>query len=83
MNGFTLPDAVGAAGALTVCAAYLLVSRRAVDPEEARYHLMNLAGAGMLLFSLWSRPNPGAILIEVIWAAIALAALLRIMTRRR
>ncbi len=43
---------------------------------------MNLGGAALLLYSLWFRPNPGAVLIEVIWAAIALLALARLLRRR-
>ena len=83
MAGFTFADAVGTFGALILCAAYFLVSRQSLDPAGARYQLMNLAGAALLLFSLWFRPNPGAILIEVIWAAIALTALVRLLLRRR
>ena len=82
MDGFTFADAVGTVGALTVCTAYWMVSRGTVDAEGPRYHLLNLGGAAMLLFSLWFRPNPGAILIEALWAAIALMALARIWTRR-
>ena len=82
MAGFSLPDIIGLVGALILCTAYFLVSRRAVDPEGLRYQLMNLGGAGLLLVSLWFRPNPGAILIEVIWAAIALLALARLLRRR-
>lgn len=59
-----------------------LVSRRRVDPEGAGYNLMNLVGAALLLVSLWFRPNPGAILIEAVWAVIALMALLRLFGRR-
>ena len=82
MDGLTIPDAVGMGGALMLCAAYFLVSRRSLDPEGAPYQLINLAGAALLLFSLWFRPNPGAILIEVIWSAIALMALARLALRR-
>ena len=82
VSDVTLPDIVGLVGALLVCAAYFLVSHRAVDPEGLRYHLLNLVGAALLLVSLWFRPNPGAILIEAIWATIALAALLRLLYRR-
>ncbi len=82
MGSFTLADLVGTVGALMVCAAYFMVSRRMVDPEGAAYHLVNLCGALMLLFSLWFRPNPGAILIEATWAVIALAALLRLIYGR-
>jgi hypothetical protein len=79
---FSVPDAIGSVGALLLCAAYFLVSRRRVDPEGLRYHLMNLVGSALLLLSLWFRPNPGAILIEVIWAAIALSSLLHLMSGR-
>lgn len=82
MDAFTLADLVGAVGALIVCAAYFMVSRGMVDPQGAAYHAVNLCGASMLLVSLWFRPNPGAIMIEAIWAAIALAALLRLLGRR-
>ncbi len=79
---FSVPDAIGSVGALMLCAAYFLVSRRQVDPEGLPYQLLNLFGSALLLVSLWFRPNPGAILIEVIWAAIALTALVRILRRR-
>jgi hypothetical protein len=79
----SLPDVAGLAGALLVCAAYFLVSRRALDPEGLHFQLMNLAGAALLLVSLWFRPNLGAILIEIIWAAIALLALVRLVRQRR
>lgn len=81
-RGFDPWDAPGMVGALVLCAAYFMVSRRAVDPEGLTYQLMNLVGSALLLVSLWFRPNPGAILIEVIWAAIALMALARILRRR-
>ncbi len=82
LGSITFPDAIGLVGALLVCAAYFMVSRRTVDPESAGYQLMNLAGAALLLVSLWFRPNPGAILIEVIWAGIALMALVRVLRGR-
>ncbi len=77
-----MADLVGTIGALMVCAAYFMVSRGMVDPEGAAYHLVNLCGALMLLVSLWFRPNPGAILIETIWALIALLALVSLLYRR-
>jgi hypothetical protein len=79
---FSVADAIGSVGALMLCVAYFRVSRRQVDPDGLNYHLMNLAGSALLLVSLWFRPNPGAILIEAVWAAIALTALLRLCARR-
>ena len=80
---FSFADAIGIVGSLTVCSAYFLVSRGRLDPERLPYHLTNLAGAALLLVSLYFRPNPGAILIEAIWVAIALTAIFGIVFRRR
>ncbi|HUF86282.1 MAG TPA: hypothetical protein VMM59_02780 [Thermohalobaculum sp.] len=79
---YGLLDLVGIIGALTICAAYLLVSIRRVDPEGVRYQGANALGSTLLLISLAFRPNPGAILIEAIWLAIAVFALTRIWLRR-
>lgn len=81
-QAFDLIDLVGVFGALMICAAYLLVSIRRLDPEGVRYQGANALGSVLLLVSLWFRPNPGAILIETIWLAIALFALGRIWLRR-
>ena len=75
--GFT--DAIGLIGALMLCGAYFGVSRGWFDPRRLPYHLVNLGGSSLLLVSLYFKPNPGAILIEVLWAAIALTAILGIL----
>ena len=36
------------------------------------YHRLNLLGAVLILYSLYYRPNPGAIVIEVIWVYVAI-----------
>ena len=81
-QAFDLIDLVGVFGALMICAAYLLVSLRWIGPEGVRYQGANALGAAMLLVSLYFRPNPGAIVIEAVWLAIALFALGRIWLRR-
>lgn len=81
-SGFTLMDGVGVVGSLTICSAYAAVSFRRMDADGLVYQLMNAAGAVLLLASLYFRPNPGAILIEVIWLAIASVAILRLLLRR-
>ncbi len=78
----TLIDVVGVIGALTICAAYLAVSVGRVEAEGYAYQGANALGSALLLVSLWFRPNPGAIVIEVLWLAIALFALGRIWLRR-
>ncbi len=79
---FTFFDFVGIIGSLTICAAYLAVSLKRVDPEGFPYHIANGAGSILLLISLYFRPNPGAILIEALWLAIASFGILRAVSRR-
>ena len=79
----TVIDWLGVLGSFLIAGAYLAVSRGWVDAERPAFNLMNLAGAGLILWSLWYRPNAGAILIEVLWIMIGLAALLRWLLRRR
>ncbi|KNG94203.1 CBU_0592 family membrane protein [Pseudaestuariivita atlantica] len=73
---FTVADWIGVAGSFTIAGAYLAVTRGWVDAARPTFHLINLSGAVMILFSLYFRPNPGAILIEVLWVAIASIGLL-------
>ena len=82
-HALTLADLAGIAGSLLICGAYLAVSLGRVDAEGFRYQGANARGSGLLLVSLWFRPNPGAIVIEVLWLAIALFAIGRIWLHRR
>ena len=75
LSDFTFVDGVGVLGSLVIAGAYLAVSRGWVDARRPGFHLLNLAGALMILASLWYRPNAGAILIEVLWIVIALGTL--------
>lgn len=78
----TLVDWLGVLGSFLIAGAYLAVSRGWVAPERPAFNLMNLAGAGLILLSLYYRPNAGAIMIEVMWILIALVALGRWALRR-
>ena len=83
INDMTLIDWLGVLGSLFIAGAYLAVSRSWVDPERPAFHVLNLIGAGLILWSLWFRPNAGAILIEVLWVLIAFSALIRWVMRER
>lgn len=63
--------------------AYFGVSTGRMDGERPPFQWLNLAGAGFILFSLWFRPNAGAIVIEVLWVGIAIWSLVRYYTRQR
>jgi len=79
---FTFLDFVGIVGSLMICAAYLMVSLGRVNPEGFAFHIVNASGSILLLVSLYFRPNPGAILIEVLWLAIAGFGIARAILRR-
>ena len=71
-------DGVGVLGSLLLCIAYASVSSQWLASNSIRFQIMNLVGALLLLASLWTRPNYGAILIEIVWAMIATVSLFRI-----
>ena len=77
LSEMTMIDWLGILGSFLIAGAYLAVSRGWVDAERPAFNLMNLVGAGLILWSLWYRPNAGAILIEVLWILIAVMALAR------
>jgi hypothetical protein len=79
----TLIDGLGIIGSLMICGGYLAVSNAWINAERTAYQVLNLVGSALLLISLYFRPNPGAILIEVLWAAIAIMSLARIWWRAR
>ena len=83
LDEFGFTDAIGLVGALMLCAAYFGVSRGWFDARRLPYQLVNLGGSSLLLVSLYFKPNPGAILIEVLWAAIAITAIIGIVRRRQ
>ncbi|MGI9391047.1 MAG: CBU_0592 family membrane protein [Boseongicola sp.] len=83
LSDLTFVDYVGIAGSLVIAAAYLAVSRNWVAAERPVFQLLNLAGAVMILLSLYYRPNAGAIIIEVLWVGIATFTLAAYWRNRR
>ncbi len=63
-------------------AAYAAASFGRLDPAKAPALLMNLTGAALVLYSLVEDFNLGALVLEVSWALIALAGLIKLAVRR-
>ncbi len=74
---FTFIDWLGVLGSIIIAGAYLAVSRAWVDATRPGFNILNLFGALLVLLSLYYRPNAGAIIIEILWILIAIAALFR------
>ena len=77
-----LIDAVGWIAAVLTLLAYGLLAAGRVTGRSVVYHLMNLGGGiGILVNSGWNGAYPSAA-INVVWIAIALAALVRLAPKR-
>ena len=77
-----LVEAAGWAGAVCILLAYLLLSVGKLTGQSAAYQLMNLAGAiGFVINGWWHRAIPNTAM-NVVWAVIALYALIRLARPR-
>lgn len=78
------PDIAGLAGVLLILLAYAGGVANQLDAKRPLALLMNLAGALLILFSLYYERNLAAIVMEGAWALVALGGLLRLaLTRPR
>ncbi len=69
---------VGLLGMSCIVIAYYLIERGKLDRGDARYYVLNLAGAALLEVSLLINFNLGSFVIEIFWIAISIVGLLRI-----
>lgn len=79
----SVPDAAGLGGVLLILIAYAGAQAGRLEPRRAPALMMNLAGAGLILWSLKFRFNLAAFLMEAAWAVVALYGLIRLIARRR
>ena len=68
---------IGVVGSLMIAGCYWANTTGRLTTAHMWYHTLNLAGALLILYSLYHRPNPGAIVIEVIWVAVAIWGMYR------
>ena len=75
-------EAIGWVAALLILAAYALLTAGKLQADSRAYQWMNVVGAaGILLNSGWNGAIPSAAL-NVVWAAIGLAALWQIARKK-
>lgn len=76
-------EIAGWAGAVLILLAYFLVSTGRVEAASRSYQWINVGGAaGILVNSAWHGAVP-SVGLNLVWLAIAFAALWRIAGRRR
>ncbi len=74
-------DMIGWVGTLLIVAAYYLISCGKLKTDSWMYQIMNLAGAVAVGASVFSKQAWPALVLEIVWAGIALIALIRILQK--
>ncbi len=64
-------DAIGLFGVGLIVLAYFCITSRRLNGEDVRYHLLNMAGAILLLISLMFNWNTPSVIIEIVWVSIS------------
>jgi hypothetical protein len=77
------PDAAGLVGVVLMLGAYVGAQTGKLDPSRAPSLLMNLAGPGLVIFSLMFAFNLPAFITEAAWATAAGVGLARLALKRR
>lgn len=79
----TLPDLIGFVGVACVVITYMLSQLGRMDATAPAYPAINGVGAVMILVSLYYRPNPASLAIEIFWLVISVVGFIRAMMKRR
>ncbi len=75
-------DIIGTLGVGAIVAAYFLLQVGRLDLRAPLYSWLNLAGAVMILISLYHEFNFSAAAMEVFWVLISLTGLYRVYSRK-
>lgn len=78
----TMANIVGLIGSAIFVAAFAYANYAATF-DKLWFNLANLIGAMLLLASLWVNFNLAAFVLEVVWAIIAFAGLVKALGERR
>ncbi|MEM1365838.1 MAG: hypothetical protein AAGH82_08825 [Pseudomonadota bacterium] len=78
-----LPTIAGLVGATAVIIAYFLNQAGRLDSDTLLFSGTNLAGSGLIVWSLTHDFNAAAMLMEVCWAIASTVGIARIWYRRR
>lgn len=83
MLDLTPIDIVGILGAILVVGAYFLNQIGRLPSESLIFPVVNMIGAGLIVWSLLYDFNAGAFFIEACWVLISLVGIIRHLINRR
>lgn len=70
-------DVIGVTGCAMLIAAYLLLQTEKITSTSWAYLFMNLAAAGLIMYSLFWSFNLASFIIEIFWIGISIYGILR------
>jgi uncharacterized membrane protein len=79
MNSNFLIDSIGWIGAISLLAAYALVSMRKLEGDSLVYQLLNMMGGAFLIVNSFHYKAFPSVAVNVVWIGIAIYT----MTRRK
>ncbi|WP_170572464.1 CBU_0592 family membrane protein [Ruegeria atlantica] len=77
LQDLTFVDGLGILGSAIIICVYYLATRNILPADKIAFNAWNIAGGSLVMLSLIYRPNPGAIVMEVMFLGIATLAVLR------
>lgn len=75
-------DLIGFAGAAAIVVVYFANQQRWLKSEDWRYPFGNLAGASLILVSLFFEWNFPSVVIEIFWIMISLYGMAKALRER-
>lgn len=84
MNEFLvqIADGVGIGGVVMLVLAYYLLQSNRIASDSVLYSLLNLVGAGFILYSLILDWNTPAVIMESVWIIISMFALVKAFIKK-
>ncbi len=75
-------DVVGSIGVFTIITTYVLLQTGRIKSESLAYSILNGAGAGLIVFSLFYSFNFSAFVVESLWVLISIYGIIRYFLKR-
>lgn len=72
-----MDQVLSAVGAALILLAFWALQTRRMRPEQARYQVLNLVGAGLLASAALITEAWAFVVLNVVWGSVALWALVR------
>jgi len=77
----SISDIIGTIGVSILLIAFILSSRKLMAVESRTYALLNITGALLCGYSAYLISFYPFVILEIVWAAVALASLVKIVSR--